>query len=553
MDKTTLTRRAQFDHIMTLIQSGALEEAQQRVTEVRRLAPHDLNYLNLAAWLAAQRGEHDRAIALYRQLLTHTPQHSEARFNMHRAEAIRAELAGDVPAALAALRTAAVLAPAHEAVRSQIALLQRQLCDFTALSLPAVLPPADAMVLTADPAAQRQAAEAWARQHFGAIRPLPPVRAQPKDRLTLGFLSGDYHQHATAHLIAELFELLDRRVCAVHGYSIGPDDGSPQRARLARGCDAFADLRGLDARQAAGRIRADGVDILIDMKGYTRGGRLDIAAHRPAPLQLHWLGFPGTLGADFIDYFVADRVALPLELAAHFTEKILWLPGCYQINDRQRPLPPPLPRAHYGLPEGVPVLASFNQTYKLTPDLLGLWAEILHDLPRAVLWLLATNAYAPDNIRGFMAGQGIDASRLHFAEPCALEPHLQRYHAVDLALDTFPVGGHTTTSDALWLGVPVVTLPGPCFVSRVAASLLTATGLPELVAADRAGYKALALDLARDAARRGRIKAYLTENRLRLPPFAPEVFVKNFMAGLQSVWQRTAADLPPAHVTMTDG
>ncbi len=554
--QTLPAARVQFDRIMALIHAGALPEAQQLVDKARRGDPKELNYLNLAAWLASMLGDHARAAALYRQVLAQAPTHQEARFNLHRVEAIMAEAAGDIPAALTALRAAAQIAPGQTALQSQMALLRRQLCDFTpGEDLPSVqlpqLPPADAMVLTDDPALQHLAARRWAQQHFGAIRPLPEiVQRQAGGPIMLGLLSGDLHQHATAYLIAELFELLDRADFRVHAYSYGVADASAVQNRIVRGCDAFVDVRGLSALAAAEKIRADGVDMLIDLKGYTRGGRLDILASRPAPVQLHWLGFPGTLGCDFIDYFIADSVVLPSALTPYFSEKIIRLPDCYQINDRQRPLPPPLSRAHYGLPDDAVVFASFNQTYKLTPELLALWAEILRAVPRSLLWLLATNDIAPDNIRAFFAGQGIDPARLCFAQPCGQAEHLQRYHAVDVALDTFPIGGHTTTSDALWLGVPVVTLPGACFVSRVAASLLTAAKFPELIAADAAQYRALAVALAQDAARRAKIKEYLTVNRMRLAPFASETFVKNFAVGLKSAWVRYVQGLPPDNITV---
>ncbi|MGB4102030.1 MAG: hypothetical protein WBK91_09020 [Alphaproteobacteria bacterium] len=545
--------RAQFDRITELLRTGALRDAQQLVDQARRLDPNELNYLNLDAWLAAMTGDQARAITLYRQVLAQAPTHQEARFNLHRAEAVLAEAAGAIPAALTALRAAAQIAPGQSALQSQIALLQRQICDFTSVSIPATasLPPADAIVLTQDPQAHYLGARQWAHRHFSAIQALPALpRRQKKTVITVGVLSGDFHQHATAYLVVELFALLDRTDFKVHAYSYGIAAESEVRCRIVAGSDAFVDLSGLSAKAAAEKIRADEVDILIDLKGYTRGGRLDIPAYRPAPVQMHWLGFPGTLGCDFIDYFIADRVVLPVELMPYFSEKIIYLPECYQINDRQRPLPPPRVRTDYGLPAGATVFASFNQTYKLTPELLRLWAEILHAVPGSVLWLLATHDVAADHIRGFLAGQQIDAARLFFAKPCGLAEHLQRYHAVDVALDSFPVGGHTTTSDALWLGVPVVTLPGACFVSRVAASLLKAAGLPELIAADAAEYRAFAVALAQNPARRATIKEYLIANRRCLPPFATENFVKNFARGLKSAWMRYQQGLPPEHITV---
>ncbi|MEJ0061964.1 MAG: UDP-N-acetylglucosamine-peptide N-acetylglucosaminyltransferase [Alphaproteobacteria bacterium] len=547
-------KQEKFDRVMALIRAGSLDEAHGLLDGFRRHEPNELNFLGLAAWLAGLRGDNMRSLALYRRIVARAPDNREARFNMHRAESIEAERAGDPRAALDAMLAAQAMMPKDETAAAQIALLKRQLCDFTPSAIPSgLMSPAAAMVLRPSPAAQLANASSWAKRlepppqaaHPSLL--LSPAR-KPGSPLRLGFLSSDFHRHATAYLCAELFELLDRKDFSVHAYSYGVDDGSDIRQRIASACDAFVDLNGLGAHEAARRIREDGIDILIDLKGYTRGGRPDIPAYRPASLQMHWLGFPGTLGCDFIDYFIADRIALPPSLAAHFSEKILYLPDSYQINDRRRPLPEPRPRADYGLPEHTIVFASFNQTYKLAPELLTLWADILRDVPDSVLWLLAGNKEAPGNIRAFMAAQGIDETRLLFAEPLPLAEHLARYHHVDVALDTFPVGGHTTTSDALWIGAPAVSLPGESFVSRVGASLLAAAELPDLIAKDAADYRKLVVSLAQNPARRAQIRKHLAENRLRLPLFDTESFVKNFSAALLSAWTRHERGLPPENI-----
>ena len=545
-------RREKFDRITRLIEAGDLEEAEQRLETLRKLAPRDLNLLNLAAYLAGLRGEAQRAAALYKQVVAQAPDQPQLRFNLHRAEAIAAEQSEDLPGAVTALQKIISLTPGDESIQAQIALLERQLCLFT---LPRTwrvpISPAAAMVLLPEPAAQRKNAEAWAAQQFRAIAPLPTTtpRAEPLP-LRLGFLSSDFHDHATSYLTAELFTLFDRQRFEVWLYSYGRDDGSPIRRRLQREAPHFTVLQDLPPRSVADRIRTDGIDILIDLKGHTRGGRLDILAYRPAPLQLHWLGFPGTLGCPFIDYFVADPTVLPSGPAEHFSEKILYLPNSYQCNDRQKPLPPALPRSAYGLPEQGVVFASFNQSYKLHPELLTLWAEILRAVPDSVLWLLASNRWAPEKIKSYFAAAGIAPERLHFAAPTNQHDHLQRYHSVDVALDSFPIGGHTTTSDALWLGVPVVTLAGDSFVSRVAASLLGAVELPMLVAASPSYYRALAVKLAQDASQRQRIRDHLTTNRLRLPLFDSAAFAKCFMNGLDLAWARHRQGLPPANLTV---
>lgn len=550
--------RARFDRIMALVQSGALAEAAAQLATARRLAPRDVNLLNLAAHVATLQGDQPRAVALYQQVLKIQPDLPTVHFNLLRAQAIIAEQAGDLPAALAALRQAEKIVPqdmqvAAPQVAAQGALIARQLCRFEPAPTlgNAPLNPAAAMVLLDDPMAQCANARRWAQQQFGQIKSLPPAPPRTDDApLRLGFLTSDLHEHATAYLIAEVFELLDRQRFSPFLYDYGAPDESAISRRIRAACPAGDNLHGQDAPSIAARIRADAIDLLIDLKGYTRGGRLDILAYRPAPLQLHWLGFPGTLGCPFIDYFIADAVALPPALYPAFCEKILTLPNSYQCNDRQRPLPPPLPRSAFGLPEDALVFASFNQTYKLHPELLTLWAAILRAVPNSLLWLLASNRVAPEAIRAFFAAQGIASERLHFASPIPLAQHLQRYHAVDIALDTFPIGGHTTTSDALWLGVPVVTLAGDSFVSRVAASLLTATGQQVLITDNPADYQALAIALAQDAPRGQAIRAALVNDRLRLPLFASEIFAHHLMAGLELAWKRHRDGLAPISVTV---
>jgi predicted O-linked N-acetylglucosamine transferase (SPINDLY family) len=296
----------------------------------------------------------------------------------------------------------------------------------------------------------------------------------------------------------------------------------------------------MTAQAAAERIRKDEIDFLIDLKGHTRGGRLDILARRPAKTQIHWLGFPGTSGADFIDYFVGDMTATPGGSAGHFTEKLLRLPHSYQINDRKRAIGKFLPREAYGLPEASPVLASFNQTYKITPEIFGIWCEVLREMPSAVLWLYKSNDAATENLRKEAEKRGIKGSRIIFAEPLPLSEHLARYAHVDLALDTFPYGGHTTTSDALWTATPVIALAGRSFASRVSASLLTAVELPQLIANSEKEYRDLIMKFSNDGDALLKIKRHLRDKRLSLPLFDTPRFVKDLESQLIILNERSS-------------
>ena len=321
-------------------------------------------------------------------------------------------------------------------------------------------------------------------------------------RIRVGYVSSDFHEHATAHLIAELFECHDKERFALHAYSYGTDDGSPMRRRIEQAFGpGFVEARHLDSRALAQRIRSDAIDVLVDLKGYTLYSRSDVFAYRAAPVQVNFLGFPGSLGSTVYDYIIGDPVVTPLEHADGYAERIAQMPRCYQPNDRRRPRPAARDRQRWGLPQAAFVFCCFNANYKITPALFASWCALLRQVDDAVLWLFEANEQARRNLIAQAAAQGVAADRLHWAPNLPLDQHIARIANADLFLDTLPVNAHTTASDALWAGVPLVTVLGDSFVSRVAASLVSAAGLPELVACDLDGYARIALELARDRAR----------------------------------------------------
>ncbi|MEA1674310.1 tetratricopeptide repeat protein [Nitrospirillum sp. BR 11163] len=401
--------------------------------------------------------------------------------------------------------------------------------------------------------------EAWhqraARLHAAAVAraagpPLPPASPGPAGQpLRVGYLSADWHQHPTAYLMAGVLERHDRAAVAVTAFSYGPDDGSSMRARLRAGADRFIDLARLDDRAAAHAIRAAGVDILVDLKGYTEGGRPGITLLRPAPVQVQYLGYPGTLGRGAgIDYVLADAVVLPPDRAAYWDEAVVRLAGCYQANDADRPLGPPPSRADWGLPADGLVFACFNAAYKLTPDVVACWARLLATVPGAVLWLLDPGPALPA-LLAMLAKQGIDPTRLVVAPALPkgrMADHLARHACADLFLDTHPVNAHTTAADALYAGLPVLTRTGEPFISRVAASLLTALGLPDLVTYSLEAYEATALDLARDSARLADVRARLSAART-LPggPFDTAAFCRRLESAYARMAARARTRLPP--------
>jgi predicted O-linked N-acetylglucosamine transferase (SPINDLY family) len=365
------------------------------------------------------------------------------------------------------------------------------------------------------------------------LRALPAVRAIAKPRLRIGYLSSDFHAHATAALMVEVLEHRDRARFEVLLFSHGPDDGSALQRRIRAACERVIDVGELDPMGIAARMRAEGVDIAVDLKGHTAGSRFTALAARPAPVQVAWLGFPGTCGADFIDYVVGDAIVTPLADAPVYAERIAQLPRCYQPGDATRTIQP-TPRAELGLPGDAIVLLSANAVYKITPPLFDAWMTILHRLPDALLWQLSGGEQADAQLRLEARQRGIAPERLVFMPPADMASHWNRLAAADVALDTWPCNGHTTTSDALAAGVPVVTLRGDGFASRVAESLLTQAGLSGLVCDSLAAYVEQVCALA--AGPKPAIRPWIDA----------AAFARDLEALYERMWARAVAGLPPA-------
>jgi predicted O-linked N-acetylglucosamine transferase (SPINDLY family) len=371
------------------------------------------------------------------------------------------------------------------------------------------------------------------------VRPAPlwtGTRYQ-HERIRLAYLSADFREHATAYLIAELIELHDRARFEVMGVSFGAPSDSEIGRRLAQAFDAFHDVRAQSDREIAMMLRDHEIDIAVDLKGHTQDSRPGILAHRPAPIQVGYLGFPGTIGADFLDYVIADSTVLPFDQQPFYTEKIVHLPHCYQINDRKRSIAAATPsRQQAGLPETGFVFCCFNNNYKIARPIFEIWMRLLLAVPGSVLWLLRDNPGAEHNLRREAVARGVDPDRLIFADRCGLDAHLARHRLADLFLDTLPYNAHTTASDALWAGLPVLTCQGNAFAGRVAVSLLNAVGLPELVTHSLADYEALALRLATDDAMLRNLRETLARNRLSGPLFDTDRFRRGIEAAYLRMW-----------------
>ena len=482
-----------------------------------------------------------------------------------------------------------LLAPSTEFALGNLAHTRAYLCDWDGHAEQlravyegleagaAVVSPFPLLALVDDPRLQRLAAEMYAQQivcrgqpnaepNHGAM-PVKewrdrfpgetiqnvPVLARPsvQNKIRVAYLSADFHDHATTRLAAELFELHDKSCFEIIAISFGPDNAGAMRQRLVAAFDRFIDVRSMTDAEVVGLCRALKVDIAVDLKGYTQGARPGILAGRCAPVQVSYLGYPGTMGAPFIDYIIADHVLITPDDVPYYAEKVIWLPDSYQVNDRQRAVPSLRPtRSACGLPENVVVFCCFNSLYKVTPATFDAWMRILAQVPDSVLWLLEGNPAARANLVREARVRGIQPDRLVFARSLPLPDHLARLSLADLFLDTLPCNAHTTASDALWVGVPVLTCAGRSFAARVAASVLRAVGLDQLIATTPANYEALAVTLAQQPKQLAQIKNYLTENRQHFSLFDTPRYVRYLESAFVKIVERFRAGLGPDHVVV---
>ena len=367
-----------------------------------------------------------------------------------------------------------------------------------------------------DPALQLMVAQRFVHEKVLVHKDKPlhalATARQPREgRIKIGYLSGDLCMHAVGLLTPELFELHDRERFEVHAFCWSREDGSAQRARLLKAMDHHVRLAGVDDLTAARLIAEAGIDILVDLQGLTSGARPNILAYRPAPIQVSYLGLPGTSALPGVDWIIADRFVMPPEYLPYCTERPIYLPNCYQVSDRQREVGAPPTRAQCGLPKSGFVFCSFNNNHKFSEEVFASWMRILAQVPSSVLWLLADNEWAKANMLRLAADHGVEAARLVFAPRAAPPDYLARFALADLFLDTFPYNAGTTASDCLWMGTPILTRSGRSYISRMAGSLLSAVGLPDLITFSLAEYEARAVQLGQNPARTASYKRYLHE------------------------------------------
>lgn len=414
--------------------------------------------------------------------------------------------------------------------------------------------PFPVLSLTADLAAQRKGAETYCANSHPANPELgPSVKPSRHDKIRIGYYSADFRHHPVSYLIAEVLELHDRSAFEVIGFAFGNDSQDEMRQRIRAGCDRFIDVRSMSDRQVTEVSRAMGIDIAIDLGGYTEGARTDIFAMRAAPVQVSYIGYLGTMGAPYIDYLLADKTIVPESHQPYYREKIAYLPS-YQANDSKRTIAArEFSRADLGLPNTGFVFCCFNSNYKITPPTFNGWMRILQKVAGSVLFLLGDNDSAVSNLRREAEQRGIDPARLVFGAWLPRPEYLARYRAADLFIDTLPYNAGTTASDALWAGLPVLTQTGDSFASRVAASLLNAIGLPELITSTQDEYETLAVELATDPGKLNSIRHKLEQNRRTTPLFNSSQFTRHLESAYAAMHERCQAGLPPDHIFPGDG
>lgn len=517
---------------------------------------HADTHNNMGAELAAM-GQTEKALLAYDRALMLQPADTRALANRGKALVMLNEL----EAAVASFR--AILA--HETANSEVhlhALFQEaHMCDWrrrdeflrlAPAGLAAIAPFAD-FPFCDDAARQLIRSRTHAARTFPAVSPNMPIPLPASDgRIRIGYFSADFHNHATMYLLAGLLREHDRSRFAIHAYSYGPvREDDAMRHHVRAHTDSFTEIGGLSDEEVVAQARADGLDIAVDLKGFTLGTRSSMFAHRLAPVQVNYLGFPGSLGHPAFDYFIADAISAPPGYEVHFDEKLVRLADCYQPNDDQRIIVADTGgRAAHGLPENGFVFASFNHAYKISPREFDIWMRLLAKVEGSVLWLLRSNRWAEGNLAREALARGVDPARLVFADPLEHSHHLGRLAHADLFLDCLAVNAHTSASDALWAGLPVLTAAGRQFPARVAASLLHAIGLPDLAVKTETEYEAKALDLATSPERLDDVRRRLADGRQNAPLFRSVDYARKLEAAFASMHERRLDGRKPEHFSI---
>ena len=558
---------------LALHRQGKIAEAERLFMEVLRHDPQHLLALQLLGFMTFQRDKIalrrlEDKLAVYDKDIARKPDDADGYVNRGRV-LVRLKRHED---ALASFGAALALKPDYDFLRSSVLHTKMRICEFSNIEIEfaqiteSIMRgekkgcPFHMLAISSSSEVLRKTAEIWTRREHPIHAALPSIPKRPaRQRIRIGYFSGDFCNHPTMHLMAELIEQHDRSKFEVIAFSFGPERNDEMRRKSITIFDKFIDVGNMSDKDVALLSRNLEIDIAIDVMGLHFGARTGIFALRAAPIQVNFTTYPGTMGAEYIDYILADPIVIPEESKQHFCEKILYLPNSYaywrpyhrgdQVNDTKRLISDKaLTREELGLPSTGFVFCCFNSNFKITPHIFNCWMRILKQAEGSVLWLLEDNAKAASNLRMEASKRGVDATRLIFAKHIPADENIARYQFAHLFLDTTPYNAHATASEALWAGLPVLTQIGTAFAGRVAASLLRSIGLPELITESQSEYEARAIALALSPGELSAVKDKLARNRLTTPLFDTERYTRHLEAAYQAIYERYHAELPPDHI-----
>ena len=531
----------------TFQEQGKTKKAIEAYSKALKLKPnYAAAYYNMGITLKNQ-GKLQEAIEAYKKAITINPDYTSAHNNM--GNVLKQQ--GKLEEAIEAYSKALSLKPDYVKSRSHRLYLQALICDWKAVEEDRpllselgisedLIPPFSVLALEDAPERHRLRSEKYARETFPvkSLKQFERPSQLPK-RLRIGYFSADFHNFAGMHLMIGMLERHDRSKFEIYAFSYGPEVHDKMRMRIVNAVDHFIVIQSMPKDVVFEFVEEKKIDIAIHRNGYTKNSRTDLFSSRLAPIQINYLGYPGTLGAEFMDYIIADPIVIPEDMRQHYSEQIMYLPHTYQPNDNTRVISQKVQtKEDMGLPSDGFVFCCFNNNYKISPKEFDIWMRVMAKVEGSVLWVLKSNKWAKQNLKREAEARGINGDRVIFAEKVENPDHLARHRLADLFLDTFNYNAHTTASDALWAGLPLVTKLGEGFAARVAGSLLSAVGLPELITHDEKAYEALILKLATNPKKLAKIKKKLATNRLTQPLFDTEQYTKHLEKGYQQAYQK---------------
>jgi predicted O-linked N-acetylglucosamine transferase (SPINDLY family) len=584
--------QALFQQALALHQRGYLPQAREIYLNILKTQPNHFNSLHFLGLISYQTRDYKQAISLMNQAIELYS--GDATFYCNLANSLRADRQlesaienynkaialdpnnGDfyyncanvladlkrLDLALINYNKAIQLKPDYKFLFGMITMIKARICNWESyhedkktlenkiLEREQAIAPFLALPIIDSPELQSLNAKTWVQFKYPSINRLGPIAKRSKGKkIRIGYYSADFYNHATSYLMAGLFESHDRSKFEIIAFSLGSHNIDEMHNRVSSSFDKFIDVSSKNESHIASLSRELEIDIAIDLKGFTQNMRLGAFAHRCAPIQVNYLGYPGTIGAPYMDYIIADKTIIPEESQKYYSEKIVYLPNSYQVNDSKRKISDKIfTKEEFGLPKDKFIYCCFNNSYKITPQTFDGWMKILNEVQESVLWLLEDNITATKNLKKEAANRGIDPNRLIFSERIPLEEHLARHKLADLFIDTVPCNAHTTCSDSLWAGLPVLTLTTKSFAGRVSASLLNAIMLPELITDTQEQYEALAIELSRNKEKLEKIKKKLVANKLSTSLFNTSTFTKNIEKAYEVMYEKYCEDIVAANI-----